>query len=111
MIVGPGREFELVIQFPLGGDDLAGFDAIAGFEEALEDWLASDSDVDGHDVGSGEMNVFVHTDDPVTTLQLIQLLLERTGLGAAEYRAGFRRFGEDRFTPAWPAELESFRVV
>lgn len=32
-------------------------------ESMLIDSISESSEVDGHDAGSGEMNIFVHTDD------------------------------------------------
>ncbi len=105
------KHYQLVIQFRLDDDDVARFEAVIAFETALIDWLAGDSNVDGHDAGSGEMNVFIHTDDPIATLHLIQTLLEHDDLRGAHYHAGYRLFSEDDYTPAWPPGLGSFDVA
>jgi hypothetical protein len=57
---------QLVIQFPEGA--FSGFDALVRFEDSLYDVLADRHEVDGHDIGSGEVNFFVFTDDPKTAL-------------------------------------------
>jgi hypothetical protein len=109
--VPKSRDYQLVIQFVLDDADLARYDAVTEFETALIEGLANDSDVDGHDAGSGEVNIFIHTGDPAATLKLVQTLLERDALRTADYRAGYRLFTEDDYTPAWPPGLESFEVL
>ena len=104
-------KYQLVIKFPLDELDMTRWDAIVGFETELEDWLDGDSEVDGHDAGSGEMNIFVHTNDPAASLKLIQALLPQSELASLDYCAGFRLFIEDDFTPVWPPESETFDVV
>jgi hypothetical protein len=104
-------EYQLVIQFRLDDTDMTRWEAILQFETELEDWLDGDSLVDGHDAGSGEMNIFVHTNDPAASLKLIQALLPHSELASLGYCAGFRRFSEDDFTPAWPPGSEKFDVV
>ena len=104
-------EYQLVIQFRLDDADMTRWEAIIRFETELIDWLDGDSDVDGHDSGSGEMNIFVHTNDPAASLKLVQTLLPHSELASVEYCAGYRLFTEDDFTPVWPPGLATFDVV
>lgn len=55
-------KYQLVLQFPLSED--VDFNALIEFETRLSFELGSDHVVDGHDLGTGEMNVFVRTDSP-----------------------------------------------
>lgn len=74
----------------------AGLDAAHGF-------------VDGHDFGSGEMNIFVHTDLPFAAFQDAQASLsiaQRWG----DLRAAFRSTDSDLYTVVWPETLLKFSV-
>lgn len=56
---------QLVLQFAKA-EDLNNYDKLLRFEEALISLLGRSADVDGHDFGSGEMNIFILTEDPTT---------------------------------------------
>jgi len=66
--------------------------------------------VDGHDLGSGEMNVFIHTDVPKVAFEKAKAVL---GTAADEkvMRAGYRDFSEDIDLPMYPPGLGHFSVV
>ena len=49
-------KYQVVIQWP--ASSIADYDTIIGIESFLIDHLSSASEIDGHDAGSGEMNVF-----------------------------------------------------
>lgn len=55
-------KYQLVLQFPFSG--LTDYDAIIVLEETLIAEVGNKAFVDGHDAGSGEMNIFIHTNDP-----------------------------------------------
>jgi hypothetical protein len=55
------RRYQLVLEFE--GDGTECFDRVIGFEDILRDALVSD-EVDGHDMGQGIVNIFIHTNDP-----------------------------------------------
>jgi len=66
--------------------------------------------VDGHDFGSGEMNVFVHTDSPKLAFEKIRSFLSAGG-NMREMKAGFRAFEEDNYTAVYPKGLKRFSVI
>jgi hypothetical protein len=77
--VPPGRPYgaqvsepthQLVIQFR--ADAFRDFDALVSFEDRLIDVLGDRHEVDGHDVGSGEVNFFVFTDDAKAAFSVIR---------------------------------------
>ena len=59
-----------MIQFPQSA--FPEFDDLVRYEDALIGVLADDHDVDGHDIGSGEVNFFVFTDEPTVALSTIR---------------------------------------
>jgi hypothetical protein len=57
-------QFILVLQWPAASLD--DYDALIAMEDTLEGALAQGNGVvDGHDFGSGEMNIAIHTDAPL----------------------------------------------
>jgi hypothetical protein len=99
---------QLVIQFPLKATfpDRAEFDAVIALEERLEQLSDRDFEVDGHDAGAGEMNVFIITDDAATTLDSIRSELPND----QSWRAGFRDLDSDDYSPLAPAGLAAFEI-
>ena len=55
-------EYQLVLQWTLGVE--RNFDAILAIEELLVASLSCPGEVDGHDVGPGEANIFLLTERP-----------------------------------------------
>jgi hypothetical protein len=61
---GSDLKYQLVLQWP--GVSTADYDRLLSLEEAIRD---------GHDFGSGEMNIFIHTDNPKSECEKIKSLL------------------------------------
>src|SRR5687768_3716392 len=92
-------KYQLVLQF--AGDSLADFDAMVALEEELTANLGDSADVDGHDVGSGETNIFIFTSDPARTfLQAKPVLERRQSLQAVT--AAYRAVDGEDYTVIWP---------
>ena len=102
-------DYQLVLQFR--GDSLADYDAMVALEDELIAELGDSADVDGHDVGSGEVNIFIITPDPVRTFRQSKLVLERKRcLGAV--RAAYRRVDGENYTTIWPeGKTKEFKVI
>jgi hypothetical protein len=66
-------KYRLVLQWPAVSE--ADYDRLVCLEELIEGGLGDIGIVDGHDIGSGEMNIFVHTDNPKAAFETIRLLL------------------------------------
>lgn len=84
---------------------------------AIENWLVAHlkshpemADVDGHDFGAGEGNIFVHTDAPAEVFGELRPHLERLP-GFERMRAGYRSFEEDDYVSLWPKDAKSFSVA
>lgn len=101
-------QFILVLQWP--ADSEADYDALIAIEDALERALpAAHGFVDGHDFGAGEMNIFVHTDDPLEAFGVAVSSLDAHPRWA-EVRAAYRPTEGDRFILVWPETLQDFSV-
>jgi hypothetical protein len=88
---------QLVIQFPEAA--FPDFGGLVAYEDSLHEVLGDRHEVDGHDIGSGEINFFLFTDDPEGALAEIR----DAGLLAHPYvRAAARIVEGEDFEPMWP---------
>jgi hypothetical protein len=97
-----------VIQFPLDtlNPGITCFDALISLEADIEQRSNGAYEVDGHDAGAAEMNIFIITENAITTFGLIRDLLPAD----VNWRAGFRDIDSDEYIPLAPAGLVSFQV-
>lgn len=82
--------------------------------EKLEDQLDKsllDVEVDGHDVGSSEYNIFIHTNNPQCAFDKVKIILYSQEIDIARVKAGYRLFSSNTYTPIWPSDLEKFSVI
>ncbi len=100
--------FWLVLQFPAASTE--DYDAVVALEDELIEGLDDGSEVDGHDVGGGTMNVFIVTEDPRATFAAAKAIVDPSPL-AAGMKAAFRDEDGDDFTPLWPEGLEHFEEL
>src|SRR5476649_2119978 len=101
--------YQLTLQF--SGDSLADHDAMVALEDELSEQLGNVADVDGHDVGSGETNIFISTSDPVAAFHRVRPVLERTQHLQA-VTAAYREVGSERYTVIWPEDSRrEFRLA
>ncbi len=101
-------KYVLVLQW--NESTLADFAALVELEEALESSLGDGASVDGHDIGSGEMNIFLLTDDPGGTFAEVEAAIGMSSMWT-EMRAAYRELEGDDYTTVWPPELSAFRVA
>lgn len=92
-------KYQLVLQTTTTGS-MAEFDELIELEAALESGLDPVHDVTGHDSGSGEMNIFIHTDDPQSAFGAVRRIVSEAKLD--RIRAAFRDEDGDDFTILWP---------
>jgi hypothetical protein len=99
---------ELVLQWPASSID--DYDVMVDMEEELIEKLSAGSKVDGHDAGSGEVNIFIHTDDPERAFQEVKSFLSRHP-GWSGVRAAHRNFEAEDYTIIWPVGLREFDII
>jgi hypothetical protein len=101
--------YQLVLQFPV--DSLADYDSLVALEDELIVVLRGSAKVDGHDTGSGETNVFIHTSDPIKTFQqVIPILRRRSSLQMVT--AAYRELDGEKYIVIWPENSASeFKLV
>lgn len=92
-------DHQLVLQFH--GDSLEDLDAAVALEDELGDALGDTAEVDGHDTGSGETNIFIFTSDPAATFQQIKPLLTKAKR-LDKLTAAYRETDGEDYTVIWP---------
>jgi len=99
--------YVLVLQWAASSLD---YDGLVEVEDCLLRALPITCDVDGHDFGSGEGNIFVLTAEPIKAFEVVKHVLGERGL-LGTVRAAYRREAEDDFTILWPESLTEFAIA
>jgi hypothetical protein len=101
-------QFILVLQWPASSE--ADYEALIAMESQLESALANHGVVDGHDFGSGEMNIFVETDNPDGAFAEAGAAL-RDNPRWADLRAAYREATGESYEVLWPPTLRDLSVT
>ncbi|MGL6028367.1 MAG: hypothetical protein ACRC0B_01855 [Legionella sp.] len=101
-------KYQLVIQFP---EEICGdLDWIAYLEEIIDQSLI-DAELDGHDIGSGEVNIFIETNAPINSFEIVKKILNEQAISLKKTKAGYRDFDSNQYIPVWPEDLVEFNVI
>ncbi len=101
-------KYQLVLQMPFAA--LTDYDDMIRFEGAVTKELGVLGSVDGHDAGSGEMNIFLLTDDPAAAFDRIKPLAEAQGL-LAKLVAAYREVDGEEYVVVYPPGRTDFAVA
>lgn len=85
-------------------------DRLIQMEDELIAGLGEGHDVDGHDEGAGEMNIFVLTSDPKKAFTQIREVLGQDAVWAS-IRVAYRSTKGGSYVVLWPEGLSEFRVL
>ena len=99
--------YRLVLQWP--ASSLEDYGAMVELEDALSTALSDGSEVDGHDAGSSEMNIFIDTDEPAREFNAVKPLLAAAGM-LSNVRVAYREQTGSHYTIVCPEGLEAFSV-
>jgi hypothetical protein len=100
-------KFQVVVQWPASA--MNDYDEMVSIEDLLIERLSKRCEVDGHDFGSNETNIFVHAADPHGAFEEIRTILFGHRLWA-DTRIAYRKIDGDKYTAIWPAGTETFIV-
>jgi hypothetical protein len=101
-------KFELALQWPASSID--DYDSMIAIEDSLIDGLPAGCEVDGHDAGSGQMNIFIRTDDPMKTFEDVRNVLGDDD-AFADVRVAYRDRERSEYAVLWPKGLKEFQVL
>jgi len=99
---------ELVLQLP--ANSVKDYDILIELENNIAAGLKNLGEVDGHDFGMGEMNIFVHTDYPKLAFEKIRSLIGTKDF-MPDLKPAFRDIGKDDFTILFPDDLGHFTIA
>jgi hypothetical protein len=101
-------KYQLVLQWP--ASSIKDYDAMIEVEDALIEKLSEANDVDGHDAGSGEVNIFIRTDDPKRAFNEVKAILGSRDF-LVDARVAYREVAGSEYTILWPKNLSEFEVT
>ena len=102
-------EYMLVLQWP-SSSTAKELDLLISREDQIREDIGDHGNVDGHDIGSGEMNIFIFTENPRATFEHV-LNIGSIPNHVSNLKAGYREVGEDEFVPLHPKGLDHFSVI
>lgn len=79
-------------------------------EERLTSEIGPLGDVDGHDVGARQMNIFILTDDPKAAFEHIRHLIDAS-IFANSYAAAYRPVAGEDYAVLHPPGVRVFKVT
>lgn len=97
----------LILQWPVHSG--MNIDSIVAIEDNLIQRLSKGSEVDGHDFGSGEANIFIITKAPQKTFDESMEILKSIGY-SDHVRIAFREISGKKYTVLWPHSSTDFMV-
>ncbi len=101
-------KYQLVLQLP--ASSIKDYDEMIKLEEAIIKGLGDLGDVDGHDAGSREMNIFVLTNKPQLAFERVKAVLG-TGDFMPDLKVAYREIGKNDFTIIHPSGLTRFTIA
>jgi hypothetical protein len=104
------RKYQLVLQFTTTSLGLADLDTLVRFEEELISHLPAFAQVDGHDSGRGELNIFIMTDHPAETFEAAEVLRNLKLPEHVPFAAYREVLGED-YIVLWPPGQTKFELA
>jgi len=101
-------KYQLVVQWP--STSIKDYDAMIEVEGVLIERLSELHEVDGHDAGAGEVNIFIHTNDIGKAFDEVKAALQGENLLAGA-RIAYREVNKSKYTVLWPDGLKEFNIV
>ncbi len=99
-----------MLQFPC--NSIQEFDAVVALEDALMAELSGAlADVDGHDFGSGEANIFTLTSELNEAFERARAVVGKNPRLASLLRVGYRRLDAGEYVVMWPPGETRFTVA
>lgn len=101
-------KYQLVVQFSEAS--INDYDELIEIEDDFYKKLTSLHEVDGHDTGAGEVNIFIFTNSVDKCFEEVKSILQCKNLmGAA--RIAYREIKSNNYVILWPEGLEQFSLA
>jgi len=89
---------------------MADYDIMISVEDSLAEGMSVMHEVDGHDVGLSEVNIFIHTDDPTIAFREAATILDEQEYWS-QVRVAYREVTRSEYKILWPEDLLEFSVA
>jgi len=100
--------YQLVVQ--VTASSLEDFDRMVALEDELALTLGGAGEIDGHDAGQGETNIFILTDHPHQVYEKLRSIASARAI-ISTLRVAYRAIDGDEYTILHPVGLEHFEVA
>ena len=100
-------KFQVVLQW--SGASESDYLSMVNLEQKLVDMESPQYEVDGHDCGSNERNIFILSNDPIAVFEIIKPILEKEN-ELDKIRVAYREIKKSNFNIIWPKSLKSFEI-
>jgi hypothetical protein len=100
--------FQLVLQFE--AEKPNDLEDLVRIEDMFRNVLGPKANVDGHDMGAGEFNIFIFTSAPEETFERALALLSAHG-PLRKFKAAYREPEAEEFVILWPLGLSVFNIA
>ena len=100
--------YQLVFQ--LTGSSQLDFEEVIALERELRSAVGDLGEVDGHDMGQGEMNIFVHTESPIRLFESVRSLSDIVR-ALPRMKVAYRPLDGDDYEVLHPPGLYRFTVT
>jgi hypothetical protein len=101
-------QYQLVLQLP--ASSIKDYDVLIQIEESIIAGIDTLGEVDGHDMGAGEVNIFIDTDHPTLTFEKIKSLLGTNDF-MPEVKVAYRDVDKDDYIVLYPSDLGHFSIA
>ena len=101
-------KYQLVLQLP--ASSIKDYDATVKLEKTIRRSLDKLGRVDGHDAGSGEMNIFILSDHPKLAFECVKQILGTKDF-MPDLKVAYREVGKDEFIILYPEGLRDFAIA
>jgi hypothetical protein len=101
-------KYQLIIQFQ--AESVQEFDELVVLEDLLVENLPLHSQVNGHDFGSGDFNIFILTDQPKESFHAAQKTIQHCR-PPQTLKAAYRKLGQNNFVILWPPNHREFTIA
>lgn len=101
-------KYQLILQWP--AFSIKDYDRMIEIEDTIIKGLGDIGKVDGHDAGSGEMNIFILTDHPKLAFEQVEQVLSTRDF-VLHLKVAYREVGKDEFTILYPVNLTHFSIA
>lgn len=101
-------KYQLVVQWSAAS--IKDYGEMIEVEDALIEQLSESHEVDGHDAGASEVNIFILTNDFEKAFDEVKAVLQGKELWI-DVRVAYREINKSEYTVLWPQGLNKFSVA